>query len=116
MQLHVARMCLDCEEIHDQQSCPVCASESFAYISRWIPAPERRAHPRAVPSPESADVYRELLHGDRHPSGATRWIRRGALGLAAVGLAGWAWSRRGAAAEEKIGKAAGASASDDKSG
>src|SRR5580765_5257271 len=94
MQLRVARLCLDCEEIHDQQICPVCSSESFAYISRWVPAPERRTHPRPVPSHETADTYRQLLDGDRQPGGR-RWIKRGALGLAAVGIAGWLWSRKG---------------------
>jgi len=43
MQLHVARLCLDCQEVHAETRCPVCASESFAALSRWIPAPERRA-------------------------------------------------------------------------
>lgn len=46
MQLRVARLCLDCEEVHDAQQCPVCASEISAYVSRWVPAPERRTHAR----------------------------------------------------------------------
>src|SRR5262245_32500541 len=29
MQLRTARLCLDCEEVHEEQQCPVCASESF---------------------------------------------------------------------------------------
>lgn|SRR5215471_4946739 len=95
MQLHVARLCLDCEEIHDRQICPICSSESFAFISRWVPAPERRTHPRSVPSSETADTYRQLLDTDRQSSGVKRWMKRGALGLAAVGLAGWAWSHKG---------------------
>ena len=96
MQLHVARLCLDCQEIHDQQTCPACSSESFACISRWIPAPERRTQPRPVPSHEKADTYRQLLEGDRQAPGVKRWMTRGALGLAAVSLAGWVWSRKGA--------------------
>jgi hypothetical protein len=48
MQLNLARVCLDCEEVHDGQQCPVCASESFAYVSRWVP----RLDPRPVkPAP-----------------------------------------------------------------
>jgi hypothetical protein len=101
MQLHVARLCLDCEDVHDQQRCPVCGSESFAYISRWVQAPERRTQPRPAPSQETAETYRQLLGGDRPASGVTRWMRRGALGLAAVSIAGWVWSRKGPAGGER---------------
>jgi len=97
VQLHIARLCLDCEEIYDQQTCPICSSESFAYISRWIPAPERRARPRpeAAELRETADTYRQLLNPDNaKASGAGRWVKRGVLGLAAVGIAGWAWRRK----------------------
>jgi hypothetical protein len=94
MQLHIARLCLDCEEIHDQQTCPVCSSESFAYISRWIPAPERRTRPRSQESGETADIYRQLINPDPPTSGTRRWVRRGVFGLAAVGIAGWAWRRK----------------------
>ena len=48
MQLRKARLCLDCEELHDQWQCPVCASETFAFITRWMPAPERRKKPRPL--------------------------------------------------------------------
>src|SRR5258706_4172816 len=88
MQLHIARLCLDCEEIHDQPTCPVCTSESFAFISRWIPAPERRVRPREIAPPETVDAYRQLLDANRETSATTRWVRRGVLGLAAVGMAG----------------------------
>ena len=46
MQLRKARLCLDCEELHDQRRCPVCASGTFAYLTQWMPAPERRKKPR----------------------------------------------------------------------
>ena len=59
MQLKVARLCLDCDEVHTSSHCPVCASEAFAYLTRWIPAPERRMRPRQTTSPE-ADLYRQL--------------------------------------------------------
>ena len=95
MQLRVARLCLDCEEIHDQQTCPGCSSESFAYISRWIPAPERRrTRPRAQESGEAAEVYRQLLNPETRASGKGRWVKRGVLGLTAVGIAGWALRRK----------------------
>ena len=93
MQLHIARLCLDCEEIHDQPACPICASESFAYISRWVPAPERRHRPRPGPLPEAAHTYRQLLDADREPSGTMRWVRRGVFGVAALGVAGWVFRR-----------------------
>ena len=96
VQLHIARLCLDCDEVYDQQTCPICSSESFAYISRWIPAPERRARPRpaATESRETLETYRQLLDTDHSKPGAGRWLKRGVLGLAAVGLAGWAWRRK----------------------
>jgi hypothetical protein len=95
MQLHVARLCLDCQDVHDQQTCPVCGSESFAYISRWIPTPERRTVPRPVPTQEHADTYRQLLNPERPPAGLPRWATRGVFGLAAVSMAGWMWLRKG---------------------
>ena len=93
MQLRVARLCLDCEEIHDQQTCPLCSSESFAYISRWVPAPERQMKPHELPSPQTADVYRQLLDSNNQQAGARRWVKRGILGLGVAALAGWAWRK-----------------------
>ena len=93
MQLHVARLCLDCEELHEQQTCPVCSSESFVYISRWVPAPERRTRPRAVPAREAAKVYREWLDNNSETPASRRWLKRGVLGVAAVSMLGWAWRR-----------------------
>jgi len=94
MQLRLARLCLDCEEIHDQQSCPVCSSESFAYITRWIPRPDGLPRQRSAPSRETAEVYRELINPSPHGSGARRWAKRGAVALGAVGLAGWLWRQQ----------------------
>ncbi len=94
MQLHVARLCLDCQEIHDEQTCPVCGSESFGYLSKWVPAPERRAHPRPVITSPTADTYRELLTPDPARSGKSRWLRPGVLGVTAVTVIGWMWRRK----------------------
>lgn len=88
MQLRAARLCLDCQEVHDRQRCPVCASDTFAPISRWVPAPERRGQPRPVTTPE-ADVYRALISGESAPSPTRRLLKQGALGLTAIGLIGW---------------------------
>jgi len=42
MQLRVARLCLDCEELYVGSVCPVCASERSAFLSKWLPSEERR--------------------------------------------------------------------------
>ena len=36
MRLDDARLCLDCEEIHDESECPSCGSEAFAFLKRWV--------------------------------------------------------------------------------
>ena len=88
MQLRIARLCLDCDEIHYAQQCPVCASEMFAYMTRWVPAPERRQVPRETPSPR-ADVYAALTEEKGRTSPRGRMLKGGVLGLTAVGLVGW---------------------------
>jgi hypothetical protein len=77
MQLRVARLCLDCEELHDAQQCPICASESFAYLTRWIPVDERRQQRRTTPT-------RPVEAAPSSPR--SRWVKRGAVGAAAVAL------------------------------
>jgi hypothetical protein len=75
MQLRNARLCIDCEEIHEAQQCPMCASETFAYIGKWVAAPERRMKPRPIaPS--------------RVPS-PTKVIGYGVAGLAVMGIVRW---------------------------
>ncbi len=95
MQLRTARLCLDCEEVHDAQVCPVCASETFAFLSRWVPAPAAaRRRPKPQP-PEQADVYRQLIEEASAPS--TRrggLLKKGLIGLTAVGVVGWLWGSR----------------------
>ena len=72
--------------------CPSCASETFTYITRWIPAPERRQLPRPTTSKE-AEVYRSLVAKDSPPpstaSTGRRVLKTGVVGLTALGLAGW---------------------------
>ena len=93
MQLRTARLCLDCEEIHEENTCPICASEMFAFLTRWIPAEERRSRrrpPVAEKAPEKSGK-----------SGTTRWVQRGAAGLAIVAASRWLLeSSRANAAEE----------------
>jgi|SRR4030095_4667642 hypothetical protein len=94
MQLRSARLCLDCDEVHDAQQCPACASESFAFMTRWVPVPDRsqkRPRPTEASSPEALGAYREMLSPEEKQGGRWRTIRRGALGLAIFGIAGWMW-------------------------
>jgi hypothetical protein len=87
MQLRAARLCLDCEEIHEQQECPVCLSEAFVYLTRWVPAEERRAHRRL---PSATKVTPVTPTG----SNGSRWLRRGVLGLALVAASRWWWEAK----------------------
>jgi hypothetical protein len=96
MQLRNARLCLDCEEVHESQQCPLCASETFVFITRWVPAPERRQKPRAAtppPAPDTLDTYREMLSPEPQDGAGWRFVKRGALGLALFGVAGWMLKR-----------------------
>jgi len=80
MQLRNARLCLDCEELHEEQHCPVCASESFAFLAKWIPVDERRLSQRPRPRPAA-------------PEGASRprkrWIAGGLAGVALIAASRW---------------------------
>jgi len=94
MQLRNARLCLDCEEVHDNDHCPACASETFAFITRWVPAPERRSNPRPIEAPgtDTLDTYKQMLNTDK---GSHRWtlVKGGAMGLAVFGVAQWLLQR-----------------------
>jgi hypothetical protein len=48
MQLRVARLCLDCEEVFTGEVCPICASERSAFLSAWLPVEERRRWRRST--------------------------------------------------------------------
>src|SRR5688572_11108241 len=95
MQLRVARLCLDCEELHDSQRCPVCASEIFAYVSRWVPTPERRTQVRP-PQPTIAKLSPPRVA-----------VGCGIAGAVLFGLARWsrfARERLDAAANREVGE------------
>jgi hypothetical protein len=88
MQLRMARLCLDCEEVHDEYQCPVCASDQFTYLTRWVPAPERRQRPRPEPPPsKDVEVYRRLIQGEPPPRKG-RFLTRALVGLGAAGVVG----------------------------
>lgn len=76
MQLRSARLCLDCEELHEEPQCPACASEAFAYLTRWIPVDERKTRKRAVPRAAAKPRVSSFVKG-------------GAVGLAVLATARW---------------------------
>jgi hypothetical protein len=87
MQLRMARLCLDCEEVHDDYQCPVCASHQFTYLTRWVPVPERRDQPRPVVQPAPAlATYQELEKAEEPRRGRT--FSRTLVGLGAAGVLG----------------------------
>lgn len=99
MQLHVARLCLDCNEVHDAEQCPVCTSEASAFLTRWIPAAERRQRPRPTTSPE-ADLFRDLLTPEKGGRKSRKLLNTGVLGVGALAVAGFLWQRRSRGARE----------------
>jgi hypothetical protein len=80
MHLQEARLCLDCEELHTADRCPRCASDAFAFVTRWIPANERRVYVRRPPSDT------QPTHSNR-----SRWLTGAAGGLAALAAVRWLW-------------------------
>ena len=110
MQLRNARLCLDCDEIHEEPQCPLCASESFGFLKRWVPASERRSRPRPTPENDGAhretvNTYKSLLAASQEEGRLTTWqlVRGGAVSLAIIGAAGWVWRRNSHAGERTPG-------------
>ena len=103
MKLNTARLCLDCDEVHDEAHCPSCASESFAFIKRWVTAPEARARVAVenTSRAERAETYRALLDPNHEPSMTKRLVRGGIVGLAVLGAAGWLLQRNAGAKNNK---------------
>jgi len=97
MRLDVARLCLDCDEVHDGDRCPACGSETFAFLKRWVPPGSGEGNlrvGRSRPSGGSAEqvkTYQQLLESDRTRSRKRGLVTRGALGLMMLGLARLAW-------------------------
>ena len=111
MRLDDARLCLDCEEIHADQECPSCGSEAFAFLTRWVkpaapadndtPSEQHPSSPpaRSAPNAEHLEAWRRIVEGTP-PSNRGKAVTRGLLGLAAMGLAGWAFQRVGRSARK----------------
>jgi len=64
MQLRTARLCLDCEELHQDQQCPNCASEAFVYLDGLLLRNGASAAERGLaPEGRSCDSERPRLIG-----------------------------------------------------
>ena len=110
MRLDDARLCLDCEEIHEEQECPACGSEAFAFLTRWIqstapkskvPAPPTATHARSAQTPDHLAAWRELTDRPLDSAGrGKKLVTRSLLGLAAMGIAGWAWAKTSPSKDE----------------
>jgi hypothetical protein len=100
MRLMNSRLCLDCEEVHEQQHCPICGSESFAFLTRWVtpsdtaaaePSPRTTRPPDPIDRREQVDAYRQILNPAQPPPKRGGLVARGALGLALLGVARMIW-------------------------
>jgi hypothetical protein len=78
MQLRETRLCLDCEELHVEDRCPACASDAFAFLTRWVPVGERRVRRRPPPRPAPQSRLARLTRG-------------GVTGMALVAVGRWLW-------------------------
>jgi hypothetical protein len=90
MQLREARLCLDCEELHVEDRCPACASDAFAFVTRWVPVGERRAKRRPPARPAPASRLGSFARG-------------GVTGMALLAVGRWLWNstRPGSADDPK---------------
>jgi hypothetical protein len=79
MKLQRARLCVDCEELHEDERCPVCASETFAYITRWVPARENRPQPMPRPSVRLTNTQKAVGIGIAGIGlwGIAKWLAKG---------------------------------------
>jgi len=107
MRLVNARLCLDCEEVHDQQHCPICSSESFAFLTRWVTPSDtavadanstQKGRPtdqvdrrKQLFRREQVDAYKQILNPTTAPPRRGRMVAGGALGLALLGVARMIW-------------------------
>ena len=69
MQLRVARLCLDCEELHADRRCPRCASASYAFLTNWLPCEERRLGRDRRSAANAASQVTAVIHS------IVRWFR-----------------------------------------
>lgn len=67
MNLSRARLCLDCEEVHEDKTCPKCASEQWSLMGNWsavgstvrvVPAPPKRLPQRFAIDRATYSIHR----------------------------------------------------------
>ena len=89
MQLPTARLCLNCEEVHDAQTCPLCASETFVYLTRWVPHSQRESR-KSIPRGVAPTVVQRVVLGGGAMSliafGLYRWFKRAQTRVELVAL------------------------------
>lgn len=89
MQLRAARLCVNCEEVHEAHACPACGSDNFAYLTRWVPAsrPQPRPQPPRIVRPT---LTQRIVFGSGVLGLAvfwfTRWSRRARARMEATAL------------------------------
>lgn len=76
MQLGVARLCLNCEEVHDAETCPACASENYAYLTRWVPAVKQQRELRPKQRIILPTQTQRLIFGSAVLGVAAFWLGR----------------------------------------
>jgi hypothetical protein len=96
MHLGVARLCLDCHEVHEYERCPACTSEAFAFITRWIKLESGPTRTPARPddTPEAAEkieTYRQILQPTPRHARAGKWLRNTSLLVVAGYVARLGW-------------------------
>lgn len=78
--LEKARICLECDTIHDLVSCPECGSASFQYVARWIP-------PQHPPKPGPARPPFPILELPESKK-QSHWLRNSVMAGAGL-VAAW---------------------------
>ena len=75
MQLNVARLCANCENVHDERACPACGSETFTFLTNWVPT-TNSDKPRHRPRPVRPAMTKGIVFGGSILGLAAFWIGR----------------------------------------